>query len=225
MEQHHTREPQYEEYFTTRERYGVTRLGIKSNQIWHEDPRHLFFIMGRYKFVAKMLSGLGRVLEIGCGDAFFSRIVQQEVDHLTVLDFDPLFIQDIQDRQHPCWPVECVLHDMLDGPVQGPFDGIYAIDVIEHIAPADERRFLQNIVDSLTPQGVVLLGTPSLESQVYASARSVAGHVNCKSGSDWKKLLGDYFYNVFAFSMNDEVVHTGFFPMAHYLLTLCCNRK
>jgi hypothetical protein len=26
------------------------------------------------------------------------------------------------------------------------------------------------------------------------------------------------------FSMNDEVVHTGFHPMAHYLFALCCTR-
>ena len=27
------------------------------------------------------------------------------------------------------------------------------------------------------------------------------------------------------FSMNDEVVHTGFYPMACYLLALCCEKK
>jgi hypothetical protein len=29
-----------------------------------------------------------------------------------------------------------------------------------------------------------------------------------------------YFQNVFVFSMNDEVVHTGFSPMAHYLFAM-----
>ena len=32
-----------------------------------------------------------------------------------------------------------------------------------------------------------------------------------------------HFRNVFIFSMNDEVVHTGFYPMAHYLFALCCH--
>jgi hypothetical protein len=27
------------------------------------------------------------------------------------------------------------------------------------------------------------------------------------------------------FSMNDEVVHTGFYPMAHYLLGVACHRR
>ena len=71
----------------------------------------------------------------------------------------------------------------------------------------------------------MILGMPSLESQQYASPQSKAGHVNCKSGEDLKKLLVHYFDNVFLFSMNDEVVHTGYTPMAHYLLVLCCSKR
>ena len=35
-----------------------------------------------------MFSGLGDVLEIGCGDGLGTRLVQQEVGHVTALDFD-----------------------------------------------------------------------------------------------------------------------------------------
>jgi len=66
---------------------------------------------------------------------------------------------------------------------------------------------------------------PSLESQRYASPQSKAGHVNCKSGPDLKKTMEEYFHSVFLFSMNDEVVHTGFYPMAQYLLALCAHPK
>ena len=50
-------------------------------------------------------------------------------------------------------------------------------------------------------------------------------HINCFSGKNFKLFLQKYFHNVFVFSMNDEVVHTGFFPMAHYLLALCTSKK
>ncbi len=40
-----------------------------------------------------------------------------------------------------------------------------------------------------------------------------------------KALLEHYFENVFLFSMNDEVVHTGYYPMAHYLFAVCCQKK
>ena len=34
-----------------------------------------------------------------------------------------------------------------------------------------------------------------------------------------------HFHNVFMFAMNDEVVHTGYHKMAHYLFALACERK
>jgi hypothetical protein len=81
------------------------------------------------------------------------------------------------------------------------------------------------MVKSLNPHGVCILGSPSLESQLYASEGSKAGHVNCKTGADLKAFMQRFFHNVFLFSMNDEVVHTGFEKMAHYLFVLGCARK
>ena len=101
----------------------------------------------------------------------------------------------------------------------------FILDVLEHIQPSDEDRFIKNTLDSLKLNGSLIIGMPSIESQKYASAPSKAGHVNCKSAEDFKKLMEKYFYNVFIFSMNDEVLHTGFYQMSHYLFTLCCNKK
>ena len=89
----------------------------------------------------------------------------------------------------------------------------------------DEHDYLVNLRDSLVPEGVLIIGTPSIESQAYASPPSKAGHINCKSGPQLKALLQSYFGEVFLFSMNDEVVHTGFAPMAHYLFALCAAPK
>jgi len=77
----------------------------------------------------------------------------------------------------------------------------------------------------LKKSGCTIIGIPSLESQAYASPGSREGHVNCKSGITLQTLLLQYFDHVFLFSMNDEVVHTGFSKMAHYLLALCVNPK
>jgi len=97
--------------------------------------------------------------------------------------------------------------------------------VIEHINKADEERFVANITASLESPGVLIIGMPSLQSQAHASPASQAGHVNCKDAKDLKALLLRFFQNVFIFSMNDEVVHTGFYPMAHYLFALCVGKK
>ena len=90
------------------------------------------------------------------------------------------------------------------------FSGIYSMDVIEHIEPEVEAVFLNNLLASLKPHGVCIIGTPSLESQAYASKFSKMGHVNCKTQGDLKTAMERYFQNVFMFSMNDEVVHTGY---------------
>ncbi len=65
---------------------------------------------------------------------------------------------------------------------------------------------------------------PSLESQTYASSLSKIGHVNCKTGDELKRLMEEYFTNVFIFCMNDEVIHTGYQPMAQYLFALCVGK-
>ena len=99
------------------------------------------------------------------------------------------------------------------------------MDVIEHILKEEEERFVSNVVGSLNENGVCIVGTPSIESRAYASPPSKAGHVNCKDDQGLKGLMQKFFHNVFVFSMNDEVIHTGFQPMAHYLWTVCENRK
>ena len=220
-----TKEPQYSLLFDVKKKHGVARLGLMVNESWNQDPKRTLFTLARYKFVSRMLSGRKRVLEVGCADAFGTRIVQQAVGKVTAVDFDPLFIDDVKERMNPHWSFDVFVHDMLTGPVQGEFDAAYALDVLEHIQPTDEDRFIKNTIASLTPTGVAIFGMPSLESQTYASPQSKAGHVNCKSGDAFKQTLERYFHSVFVFSMNDEVVHTGFYPMAHYLLGVACHRR
>lgn len=226
MELEQTKEPQYQVQVKIRDDEGLASLGLTTNQVWRDDPRHLLFILARCKFVAKMLSGKGRVLEVGCGDAFGSRLVLQEVGSLTTVDFDPVFIRDANQRMDERWKFDCRVHDMLSGPVSGgPFDAAYTLDVIEHVAQENEDQFVHNIARSLSDEGVLIVGTPSLQSQVYASEYSKQGHINCKDHKQLKELMLKYFHNVFIFSMNDEVVHTGYYPMAHYLFALCAGKR
>lgn len=204
---------------------GFERLGLVSSWAYLDDPKRLAFTFSRYKFVSKMLSGCKRVLEVGCGDGFFSRVVRQEVGSLTAIDFDPAFVEDARARANDRWPIEIRMHDMLRGPVDGTFDGAYSLDVLEHIERSAEDTFLRNLTASLEPHATLVIGMPSLQSQAYASAHSKIGHVNCKDQRDLKRVMQNYFHNVYTFSMNDEVVHTGYCAMAHYNLALCCGKR
>ncbi|EKD74398.1 MAG: hypothetical protein ACD_44C00469G0008 [uncultured bacterium] len=220
-----TREPQYNAQIEMKEKKGLASLGLSTNLDWRRDPKRVLFLLARYKFVSKMLAGKSNVLEIGCGDAFGTRIVLDEVGAIDAIDFDPIFVQDINSRMEKDWEFTCITHDMLSSKMNKRYDAAYAIDVFEHIAQEDEQIFLNNVISSLTREGVLILGMPSLQSQKYASEGSKIGHVNCKDEPELRKLLTKNFQHVFLFSMNDEVVHTGFYMMAHYYFALCVSPK
>lgn len=201
------------------------KLGLMSGWSWYDDPKRLGFLLARYKFVAKMLAGQDHVLEVGCGDGFGTRVVAQTVGRITAVDFDAELINSAKEIMSDRWPFECYVHDMMQGPVPGEFAAVYSLDVLEHILPDQESKFLNHLTASLLPQGVAIIGMPSLQSQSHASAHSRIGHVNCKDQGDFKQVMLKWFHQVFMFSMNDEVVHTGFHPMSHYNLCVCCGKK
>jgi len=215
-----TREPQYNASLKVRDEIGFARMGIMTNQAWHDDPKHVLFTLARYKFVSKMLEGYDSVLEVGCGDAFGTRLVADTVNRVVATDFDEVMLADCRDREDPKFKIEHRAFNALEGPFSEPFQAAYLLDVLEHIEPEQEDLFLGNIAASVEDDGVVIVGMPSLESQEYASSQSKIGHINCKTGAQLKTTMVKHFRNVFHFSMNDEVVHTGFAPMAHYRFAL-----
>lgn len=213
MEVTRTVEPQYD-YVLDEE---PVTLGPMTSSTWRRDPKHLLFVLSRYKFVATRLRGYGSVAEIGCGDAFGSALVEREVEELDLYDIDGVWGE---------YARNCSSFDVCDitkSPLPLGYEAIYMIDVLEHIHKMDEA--ISNVCKSLTADGVFISGSPSLESQKYASDISKKGHVSCQNGYYLDNFFGKYFHNVFMFSMNDEVVHTGYMPMAHYLFALCVGPK
>ena len=189
------------------------------------DPRHLAFVLARYKFVAKMLQGLGRVLEIGVGDAFGLPIVAQTVEHVDAVDWDQRLLDGNRQRLSHLANVEYHLIDFNTTAPAFTVDAVYWVDVIEHLDSASEAGFLTNIVRCLSEDGVLLTGTPNITAAAYASPQSAAGHINLKSFDSLRTLMQRYFRNVFMFGMNDEVVHTGYAPMCHYIWALAVGPR
>jgi 2-polyprenyl-3-methyl-5-hydroxy-6-metoxy-1,4-benzoquinol methylase len=219
-----TKESQYN-YMLDLMQMKKRQFGLVGNAILNDDPKRLVFLLSRYKFVSKLFENFDHVLEIGCGDGTGSIIVKQAVKNLTAVDFDPIFIENAMERQDEKWPINFQVHDIMQDSLPNKFDGIFALDVLEHIPKDVEDLFIKNSLKSLKDTGVCIFGMPSIQSQLYASKASKEGHVNCKSGDELKTTLKKYFHNVFIFSMNDEVVHTGFTPMAQYLFAVCTNLK
>jgi protein-L-isoaspartate O-methyltransferase len=221
-----TKDPQYSYMFEAKAASGTEALGVVATTSWTRDPKRLVFSLSRYKFVAKMFSGFSEVLEVGCGDAWASRLVRQSVGALTVSDYDPAFVEEARSRDCEKWKMKYKVLD-FNQTYSGPkYDGIYMLDVLEHIPKKRERKFLENLVTALNPGGVLIAGMPSLQSQsLIPLTDRDPGHVNCKTADQLRRCLSLTFTNVFLFSMNDEVIHTGNPQMAYYLLAVCCGPK
>ena len=115
---------------------------------------------------------------------------------------------------------ECL--DVLELPVQQKaFDGLSSLDVIEHIEERLEHEFLLRVAAHLVPGGVAVIGTPNALARSYASPHSEIGHINNYDPERLQNSLERHFGRVFLFSMNDEIVHTGFDKLAQYLMALC----
>jgi 2-polyprenyl-3-methyl-5-hydroxy-6-metoxy-1,4-benzoquinol methylase len=213
------KEKQYSIQFEILNKKGPVQLGPTSSFIWRNDPRHLCFLLSRYKFCSKILNGKNNVLEVGCGDAFGSRLVLQTVNKIHAIDFDPLFISEAK-KLYSNENLQITFQELdisKSFPVSGPFDAMFALDFIEHIHPTTENAVLKNILTALDSKAIAIFGTPNITSLPYASKESIEGHINLKNASSLLKMLKKYFHDALIFSMNDEVIHTGFFPMSHYL--------
>jgi 2-polyprenyl-3-methyl-5-hydroxy-6-metoxy-1,4-benzoquinol methylase len=218
----HSKEPQYQLQIENLEKIGPVELGPTASHTWRSDPRRLLFLLSRYKFCSKLLAGKSRVLEVGCGDGFGMRIMLQTVDHVHGIDFDPIFVDWA--RKHAEKERQNCSFSILDITKKSPkglFDAAYSLDLIEHIEPGKEHLFWENVAISLEENSVFIVGTPNVTSAAYASVWSREGHINLQSEDTLRTSALNIFNNVFIFSMNDEIVHTGYYPMAHYLFAVC----
>ena len=207
------------------EKNGPTSLGLNTNYMWNNDPKKLFISMARYKFVSRMINGKKNILEVG-GEPFRSRIVKQTVKNLTVITKEKFTFDEGKKGGKNKFKINFILENPVKKKLnfKNKFDAIYCLDFINKLSKKENIFFLNNILHNLDKKGIFLLGTPSKESSNHASDISKIVNKNLYSSNDLKKLLKKYFGNVFIFSMNDELVHTGYSKMAHYLIALCANK-
>lgn len=199
--------------FKTRE----FKLGPWTSYSLINDPKHMCFVLSRYKFCAKMLKGKKIVMEIGSGDGFGLPIIAQVAKKVYTVDWDKRLLEGNAERFKHLKNVEYLHVDLNKSSPNVMVDGAFLIDVIEHLEPAMEKIFLNNIVKCLKLNGVLIIGTPNITASEYATPRSKVQHINLKGMDTLRELMEGYFENVFMFGMNDEVLHTGYAPMCHYI--------
>ncbi len=191
---------------------------------WHTNtPRRTLYSLSYYKFATKMVGPEKRVLDIGCNEGLGSWVVAKECGFCCGVDFDQEAIVTAQSN-FTDKNIEFRCADFLKASL-GIWDGIVNFDVIEHIYPEHEDGFFKQALMHLSDTGVMVVGTPSEISQQFASKISKEGHVNIYSPQRLEETMRCYFNFVFLFAANDEVVHTGYLPLAHYLIAIGCGPK
>ncbi len=197
---------------------------VNTESVLH-DLKHLGFTLARYKFAAKMLARCRHILDVGCGEGLGTLMLLADTPaRVTGIDFDEAQIGYARQHvlPHGRGRLAFLCQDVVAAPyADDPADGLVSLDVIEHLHPAEEPRFLQHCAEALEPRGVAVIGTPSLHAQQFSSPRSQKGHINLFDPVRLASTLERHFSRVFVFSMNDELVHTGFSKLAHYLMALC----
>jgi 2-polyprenyl-3-methyl-5-hydroxy-6-metoxy-1,4-benzoquinol methylase len=121
--------------------------------------------------------------------------------------------------------IKFIASDIFDLGKIGTFDAVVSMDVIEHIEKSMEDEFMEIICKNLETHGIVVIGTPNITAAQYQSKESEIGHINMYDHVRLYDLINKYFYNTFIFSANDETVHTGFYPMAHYFIAVGAGKR
>ncbi|MDI7182307.1 methyltransferase [Leptospira santarosai] len=138
------------------------------------------------------------MVEVGCGDGFCSRIVKQEVQRLTITDFDPLFIERFADIRLDRWPIIAKVHDILQDSINENFDALYSLDVMEHIGPELEDMYLTNIKRSLIPHGVAII-VCLLWSHSNTRLREVKSGMLIVKQEKFQEIIRKTFYSCISF--------------------------
>src|SRR5437870_3294293 len=117
------------------------------------DPKHMSFVLARYKFCAKMLDGKADLLEVGCGDGFGMPIMAQNSRSVLGIDVDDRLINGNRSRLKHLRNVEFRNLDITKGVPERKFDAVYSIDVIEHLDEEVEKAFMENSVRAVKNDG------------------------------------------------------------------------
>lgn len=203
---------------------GEVKLGPTYSYLLLHNPRALLFMYARYKFAARLLGEEPKlnVLDLGCNEGLGAVLLAEKGHNVTAIDFDKEAIEWSKSNLAKQTGINFICDNFL-GKEYSKFDAVVLLDVIEHVFKKNEEELFKTIVRNLKDSGFCIMGTPNVSATKYSSKTSKAGHVNLYSPERLRDVMRKYFNNVFLFGMNDEVVHTGFYPMCQYIICLGCG--
>ena len=111
--------------------------------------------------------------------------------------------------------------DILNSPpselLQENITAVTMIDVIEHFYRPDGENIIQTYSNLLSSNRIMIIGTPNRYSGNYRSTKSKESHFYEYEPEELQELCQKYFGRTLMFSMNDEIIHTGFNKLAWFI--------
>ena len=139
--------------------------------------------------------GTERVLDFGAGNGRFSRALYEQHRAIHAVEPDPALRERIQSHG-------ITSHASLEAVGDLRFDGIYSINVLEHIE--DDRGILAAIYQRLEPGGQLFLYVPAFQI-LYSANDERVGHVRRYRKPALLEALGAAGFRVEAASYVDSI--------------------
>jgi len=103
----------------------------------------------------------GRILDVGCGFGLFAGYFGQTAPERSIVGIDP-DARRVAIARGVAARVGLSRHEFHVGDIRtttipGPFDGIYILDVMHHIAAADQEHVLETLYDRLVSGGRLVM--------------------------------------------------------------------
>ncbi len=197
--------------------------GAELKSLFYKNPLMATVKLSRFKFVSKMLSSEDIVLDVGCGSGmsshFFSKF-SKKVIGVDNTDNYLSYWNEIKSKN-----LKFIQSDIFNLKLENAenINAIVALDFIEHFNLIEGKKMIQDFAEILNKRegGIFICGTPSKFSQTYRAEHNKKHHLYEYEPEELKALCRKHFNRVFLFSMNDEMVHTGFEKLAWYIFVVC----
>ena len=181
--------------------------------------------LARFKFVSKMLDKNDRIIDVGCGGGLSTFYYSNFCSKALGIDNDSRRKKEW--CSHKSKKLDFIHLDAksLDK-IKFDANCIINVDFIEHISKKEGINFIKDCKHYLENQTnkrnkMLIIGTPSYYSKKYRAKHNLKHHKYEYKPEELYNLCSKNFSRVLKFSMNDELVHTGFDKLGWFFFLIC----
>ena len=181
--------------------------------------------LSRYKFASKMLNKNDDIIDVGCGGGISTFYFSQFCKSATGIDNDIKRIKEWDELKSN--KVRFLKKNARDlKTMNSSANCIINLDFIEHLNKKEGIRFIEDCKLFLKKQKngknkMLIIGTPSFYSKKYRAKHNLKHHKHEYKPDELNEICQKYFSRTLKFTMNDELVHTGFDKLGWYFFLIC----